>query len=117
MKASNLDPGASERVEFVLTGEQIRRVRSRGIVWWQSTDVVRGLEPPHVGGWHRNHFRRRSMHYTGFDFQVIDAAVTNFHLPRPPCDAGLSSGRVGPLREAYEECGLNASFYSYGMRC
>ena len=52
----------------------------------------------------------------GFEFQVIDALVTNFHLPRTTL-LMLVSAFVGlePLRAAYEEAVVERyRFYSYG---
>ena len=52
----------------------------------------------------------------GFEFQVIDALVTNFHLPRTTL-LMLVSAFVGvePLRAAYEQAvAQRYRFYSYG---
>ena len=52
----------------------------------------------------------------GFEFQVIDALLTNFHLPRTTL-LMLVSALVGvdPLRAAYAEAvAQRYRFYSYG---
>ena len=52
----------------------------------------------------------------GFDFRVVDALLTNFHLPRSTL-LMLVSAFAGSerIREAYEEAiRSNYRFYSYG---
>jgi S-adenosylmethionine:tRNA ribosyltransferase-isomerase len=101
------------------TVEQIRRVRARGNrVVAVGTTVVRALETAARGGAGLMPFQGSvDLFITpGFKFQVIDALVTNFHLPRTTL-LMLVSALVGvcPLRDAYEEAVAERyRFYSYG---
>ena len=76
----------AERVEVSDdTVEQIRRVRARGNrVVAVGTTVVRALETCARGGAGIVPFQGPAELFItpGFEFQVIDALVTNFHLPR-----------------------------------
>ncbi len=110
----------AERVEVSdHTVEQIRRVRARGNrVVAVGTTVVRALETAARGGAGIVPFRGPAELFItpGFEFQVIDALVTNFHLPRTTLLMLVSAlVGVGPLREAYEEAvAKRYRFYSYG---
>ncbi|MBI4003107.1 MAG: tRNA preQ1(34) S-adenosylmethionine ribosyltransferase-isomerase QueA [Nitrospira defluvii] len=110
----------AERVEVSAhTVEQIRRVRERGNrVVAVGTTVVRALETAARGGAGIVPFEGPAELFItpGFEFQVIDALVTNFHLPRTTLLMLVSAlVGVGPLRAAYEEAvAQRYRFYSYG---
>ena len=99
--------------------EQIRRVRARGNrVVAVGTTVVRALETAARGGQGIQPFQGPAELFItpGFDFQVIDGLVTNFHLPRTTL-LMLVSALVGveSLRAAYAEAvAQRYRFYSYG---
>lgn len=99
--------------------EQIRRVRARGNrVVAVGTTVVRALETAARGGQGIQSFQGPAELFItpGFDFQVIDGLVTNFHLPRTTL-LMLVSAFVGveSLRAAYAEAvAQRYRFYSYG---
>ncbi|HKU51778.1 MAG TPA: S-adenosylmethionine:tRNA ribosyltransferase-isomerase, partial [Nitrospira sp.] len=52
----------------------------------------------------------------GFQFRVVDALMTNFHLPRTTLLMLVSAfAGIEPMRRAYEEAGKERyRFYSYG---
>lgn len=109
-----------ERIEVsVQTVAQIRRAREQGHrVVAVGTTVVRALETAAQGGRGIEPFQGQAELFItpGFEFQVIDAMVTNFHLPRTTL-LMLVSALVGvaPLRAAYEEAvAQRYRFYSYG---
>ncbi len=99
--------------------EQIRRVRARGNrVVAVGTTVVRALETAARGGQGIQPFQGPAELFItpGFEFQVIDGLVTNFHLPRTTL-LMLVSALVGveSLRAAYAEAvAQRYRFYSYG---
>jgi S-adenosylmethionine:tRNA ribosyltransferase-isomerase len=99
--------------------EQIRRVRARGNrVVAVGTTVVRALETAARGGQGIQPFQGPAELFItpGFEFQVIDGLVTNFHLPRTTL-LMLVSAFVGveSLRAAYAEAvAQRYRFYSYG---
>lgn len=101
------------------TVEQIKLVQTRGNrVVAVGTTVVRALETAGRGGRGIEPFRGPAELFItpGFQFQVVDAMVTNFHLPRTTL-LMLVSAFVGlePLRAAYEEAvAQQYRFYSYG---
>jgi len=101
------------------TVEQIKRVQTRGNrVVAVGTTVVRALETAGRGGRGIEPFQGPAELFItpGFQFQVVDALVTNFHLPRTTL-LMLVSAFVGlaPLRAAYEEAvAQRYRFYSYG---
>lgn len=110
----------AERVEVsVPTVEQIRLVQGRGNrVVAVGTTVVRALETAARGGQGIQPFQGPAELFItpGFEFQVVDGLVTNFHLPRTTL-LMLVSAFVGvePLRAAYEEAvAQRYRFYSYG---
>jgi len=109
-----------ERIEVsVQTVAQIRRAREQGHrVVAVGTTVVRALETAAQGGRGIEPFQGQAELFItpGFEFQVINAMVTNFHLPRTTL-LMLVSALVGvaPLRAAYEEAvAQRYRFYSYG---
>jgi len=110
----------AEQVEVTArTVEQIRLAQKRGNrVVAVGTTVVRALETAGRGGRGIQPFQGPAELFItpGFEFQVIDALVTNFHLPRTTL-LMLVSAFVGlePLRAAYEEAVAERyRFYSYG---
>ena len=110
----------AERVEVSShTAEQIRRVQGRGNrVVAIGTTVVRALETAARGTAGIEPFQGSADLFItpGFEFQVVDALLTNFHLPRTTL-LMLVSAFVGvvPLRAAYEEAvAQRYRFYSYG---
>jgi S-adenosylmethionine:tRNA ribosyltransferase-isomerase len=110
----------AERVEVSAhTVEQIRRTRERGNrVVAVGTTVVRALESAARGGRGLEPFQGPANLFItpGFEFQVIDALMTNFHLPRTTL-LMLVSAFVGvaALRAAYGEAvAQRYRFYSYG---
>ncbi|MDP9132800.1 MAG: S-adenosylmethionine:tRNA ribosyltransferase-isomerase, partial [Nitrospirota bacterium] len=110
----------AERVDVSAhTVEQICRVRERrGRVVAVGTTVVRALETAARGGRGILPFQGPAELFItpGFEFQVTDALVTNFHLPRTTLLMLVSAlVGIGALREAYEEAvALRYRFYSYG---
>jgi S-adenosylmethionine:tRNA ribosyltransferase-isomerase len=109
-----------ERVEVSAhTVEEIRRAKERGNrVVAIGTTVVRALETAAREGAGIRSFQGAAELFItpGFRFQVIDALVTNFHLPRTTL-LMLVSAFVGvaSLRAAYEEAVAERyRFYSYG---
>ncbi|WHZ13299.1 MAG: S-adenosylmethionine:tRNA ribosyltransferase-isomerase [Nitrospira sp.] len=111
---------SAERVEVSLHAvEQIRRAKERGNrVVAIGTTVVRALETAAREGAGIQPFQGAAELFItpGFRFQVIDALMTNFHLPRTTL-LMLVSAFVGvaPLRAAYEEAVAERyRFYSYG---
>ncbi|WHZ22951.1 MAG: S-adenosylmethionine:tRNA ribosyltransferase-isomerase [Nitrospira sp.] len=111
---------SAERVEVSLHAvEQIRRAKERGNrVVAIGTTVVRALETAAREGAGIQPFQGAAEIFItpGFRFQVIDALMTNFHLPRTTL-LMLVSAFVGvaPLRSAYEEAVAERyRFYSYG---
>ncbi|MBA2487246.1 MAG: tRNA preQ1(34) S-adenosylmethionine ribosyltransferase-isomerase QueA [Nitrospira sp.] len=110
----------AERVDVSAhTVEQICRVRERGDrVVAVGTTVVRALETAARGGRGILPFQGPAELFItpGFEFQVTDALITNFHLPRTTLLMLVSAlVGIGPLREAYEEAvALRYRFYSYG---
>lgn len=111
---------SAERVEVSLHAvEQIRRAKERGNrVVAIGTTVVRALETAAREGAGIQPFQGAAEIFItpGFRFQVIDALMTNFHLPRTTL-LMLVSAFVGvaPLRAAYEEAVAERyRFYSYG---
>ena len=110
----------AEHVEVAApTVEQICLAQTRGNrVVAVGTTVVRALETAGRGGRGIQPFQGPAELFItpGFEFQVIDALVTNFHLPRTTL-LMLVSAFVGlePLRAAYEEAVAERyRFYSYG---
>lgn len=111
---------SAERVEVSLHAvEQIRRAKERGNrVVAIGTTVVRAIETAAREGAGIQPFQGAAELFItpGFRFQVIDALMTNFHLPRTTL-LMLVSAFVGvaPLRAAYEEAVAERyRFYSYG---
>ncbi len=109
-----------ERVEVSAQAvDQICRTRERGNrVVAIGTTVVRALETAARGATGIRPFQGSAELFItpGFEFQVIDALMTNFHLPRTTL-LMLVSALVGvaPLRAAYEEAvAQRYRFYSYG---
>ncbi|MDR4475584.1 MAG: tRNA preQ1(34) S-adenosylmethionine ribosyltransferase-isomerase QueA [Nitrospira sp.] len=110
----------SEQVEVSAAAvEQIQRTQRSGHrVVAVGTTVVRALETAAGGGRGIAPFQGPADLFItpGFPFQVIDALVTNFHLPRTTL-LMLVSAFVGvePLRAAYHEAvAQRYRFYSYG---
>lgn len=110
----------AEQVEVTApTVEKIRLAQKRGNrVVAVGTTVVRALETAGRGGRGIEPFQGAADLFItpGFDFQVIDALVTNFHLPRTTL-LMLVSAFVGleSLWAAYEEAVAERyRFYSYG---
>lgn len=110
----------AEQVEVSpATVEQIKLVQARGNrVVAVGTTVVRALETAGRGGRGIEPFQGPAELFItpGFQFQVVDALVTNFHLPRTTL-LMLVSAFVGlePLRAAYAEAvAQRYRFYSYG---
>lgn len=110
----------AEQVEVsAATVEQIHRAQQGGHrVVAVGTTVVRALETAARGGQGIEPFQGPANLFItpGFQFQVIDALMTNFHLPRTTL-LMLVSAFVGvePLRAAYQEAvAQRYRFYSYG---
>ena len=62
--------------------EQIERTRAAGgRVVAVGTTSVRALESSAIGGLEPSSGETALFIYPGFEFQVVDAIVTNFHLP------------------------------------
>jgi len=101
------------------TVEQIQRTQRSGHrVVAVGTTVVRALETAARGGRGIEPFQGPADLFItpGFRFQIVDALMTNFHLPRTTL-LMLVSAFVGvePLRAAYQEAvAQRYRFYSYG---
>ena len=101
------------------TAEAIVRARSRGgRIVAVGTTVARTLEscPDGRGGVLAGRGRSSLFIYPGFRFQVVDALVTNFHLPKSTllmlvCALAGTSSVLAAYREAIRE---GYRFYSYG---
>lgn len=110
----------AERVDVpIRTVEQIRLARERGNrVVAVGTTVVRALETAALGERGLEAFQGAAELFItpGYEFRVVDALVTNFHLPRTTL-LMLVSAFVGVerLRAAYAEAvSQRYRFYSYG---
>ncbi|MBA5870568.1 MAG: tRNA preQ1(34) S-adenosylmethionine ribosyltransferase-isomerase QueA [Nitrospira sp. CR2.1] len=110
----------SEQVDVPAAAvEQIQRTQRSGHrVVAVGTTVVRALETAARGGRGIEPFRGPADLFItpGFRFHVVDALITNFHLPRTTL-LMLVSAFVGvePLRAAYQEAvAQRYRFYSYG---
>ncbi len=103
----------------VATAEAVRRARSRGRrVVAVGTTVVRTLEEraDERGDVRPGTGRSALFIYPGFRFRVVDALVTNFHLPRSTllmlvCAFAGTSAVLSAYRVAVQE---RYRFYSYG---
>jgi S-adenosylmethionine:tRNA ribosyltransferase-isomerase len=107
---------------FVLppaAAEAIERARRRGgRVVAVGTTVVRTLESCAAGDGlvEPRGGRCELFIYPGFRFRVVDALLTNFHLPRSTLLMLVSAfaGRERVLRAYAEAARLGYRFYSYG---
>jgi S-adenosylmethionine:tRNA ribosyltransferase-isomerase len=105
----------------VVSGDLCRRIeaaRARGgRVVAVGTTVVRALESAAAGGTLRPfHGETRLFIYPGYDFKVVDALVTNFHLPESSllmlvCALGGYERVMAAYRHAVDE---RYRFFSYG---
>ncbi|HEB99943.1 MAG TPA: tRNA preQ1(34) S-adenosylmethionine ribosyltransferase-isomerase QueA [Thiotrichales bacterium] len=98
--------------------ERIEATRARGgRVVAVGTTVVRSLETAAAGGELRPYRGETRLFITpGFEFRVVDALVTNFHLPESTllmlvCAFGGYENVMGAYRHAVEE---GYRFFSYG---
>lgn len=109
------------------TVEQVRRAKARGSrVVAVGTTAVRTLEHAAASGeLLPGSGETRLFIYPGYRFRVVDAMVTNFHLPKSTLlmlvaaflDQEPPQGRTGQelLLEAYEEAiAMSYRFYSFG---
>jgi S-adenosylmethionine:tRNA ribosyltransferase-isomerase len=81
------------------------------------TSVTRALESSVTKGKVTEGMRRTSLFiYPGFKFQVLDALITNFHLPRssPLMLASAFAGRKNLLNSYQEAIKKKYRFYSFG---
>ena len=109
-EAYEIDPSAADAIERA-------RKRRRRIVA-VGTTVVRALE----GNFARHGCIKAGEHITdifirpGFRFQIVDAMVTNFHLPRSTLLALVSAfaGRERVLEAYREAIARGYRFYSFG---
>lgn len=92
--------------------------RARGRVVAVGTTVVRTLETvmAEKGGMVPMSGESRLFITPGFEFKVVDALMTNFHLPRTTLLMLVSAfAGIEPMRKAYEEAVKERyRFYSYG---
>lgn len=95
-----------------------RARRSGGRVVAVGTTVVRALESHATerGAVHSGSGRCDLFIYPGFSFRVVDALVTNFHLPRSTLLMLVSAfaGRENVLASYGEAIRMGYRFYSYG---
>lgn len=105
-----------ERVR--IPGETIGRIRETkargGRIVAVGTTVTRALEAWHVEG--REAFTTRLFITPGFEFGIVDALLTNFHLPRSTLLMLVSAfaGRQRTLAAYAEALRGDYRFYSYG---
>lgn len=113
-------PMDAERYEVPrATVEAIARARARGgRVVAVGTTVVRALESAATGrgGVVPAHGRTDLFIFPGYAFRVVDALVTNFHLPRSTLLAMVAAfaGRRRVLAAYAEAVAAGYRFYSYG---
>jgi len=111
--------------EFVEVGESacaaVAAARARGArVIAVGTTVVRALEsaadPDRAGHLVRKRGETRILIQPGYAFRVVDALLTNFHLPRSTLLALVSAfaGRTRILGAYREAVRRGYRFYSYG---
>ena len=110
---------ASERYEIsTATADGISAARAEGRrVVAVGTTTVRALESAGADGVLRAGAGEASLFICpGHRFRVVDALLTNFHLPRSPLLALVSAlAGWGRIRSAYEEAvRLRYRFYSFG---
>jgi S-adenosylmethionine:tRNA ribosyltransferase-isomerase len=109
-----------EQIEVpVRTAEQIRQTKvSGGRVVAVGTTVVRTLEWVAGRDGTVNSFSGETALFIapGYDFRVVDALLTNFHLPRTTLLMLVSAfAGIGRLKEVYAEAVKQRyRFYSYG---
>jgi len=101
------------------TAEAIARTRERGgRVWAVGTTVVRTLESAAdgEGGVRPGRGETRLFISPGYGFRVVDALVTNFHLPRSTLLMLVAAfaGHEATMRAYREAIAEGYRFYSYG---
>ncbi|MFO0625642.1 MAG: tRNA preQ1(34) S-adenosylmethionine ribosyltransferase-isomerase QueA [Polyangiales bacterium] len=97
------------------TADLLRRAKAAGDpVIAVGTTVVRTLESWGLDG--PTHGETRLLIQPGYTFRVVDALLTNLHLPRSTLLAlVMAFGGVAPVREAYAEAvRARYRFFSYG---
>ncbi len=103
----------------VSTAEAIARTRARGgRVWAVGTTVVRTLESvaDGEGGVKPGSGSTALFIRPGFDYQVVDALITNFHLPRSTLLMLVAAfaGHEATMQAYAKAVAENYRFYSYG---
>jgi len=98
--------------------EQVLATRARGgRVVAVGTTALRALEAAAQSGWLRAHAAETDIFiYPGYRFRVVDALVTNFHLPRSTLLMLVSAfaGRERILAAYREAVAQQYRFFSYG---
>ncbi len=120
--AGTFTPVRTEKLEehrmhseyYSVPEETARIVEAANRVVGVGTTVARTLESRAAGG--KNEGESDIFIYPGYEWRVLDALVTNFHLPRSTLLAlVMSFGGKGLLREAYEVAVREKyRFYSFG---
>lgn len=121
VSADRLDEHELHAESWVVTDEVVDAVRGTrargGRVVAVGTTVVRALEAASADGDLRAGAGSTALFiYPGYRFRVVDALVTNFHLPRSTLLALVSAfGGHALIRRAYEHAVRERyRFYSYG---
>lgn len=126
VRAENIADHEMGAERYVLPEDTVAAVRETkaggGRVLAVGTTVVRALESAHIEAAARGRplgagaFRTRLFIAPGFDFQVTDMLLTNFHLPRSTLLMLVAAfgGRERVLRAYAQAVEEGYRFYSYG---
>ena len=113
----------SERYRLpAATAKAVRNARAEGRrIVAVGTTVVRVLESLAAAraGFHEGEGQTDIFIYPPFEFRIVGALVTNFHLPKSSLLMLISAfaGREFVLRAYHEAIARNYRFYSYGDAC
>ncbi|MBI5560576.1 MAG: tRNA preQ1(34) S-adenosylmethionine ribosyltransferase-isomerase QueA [Deltaproteobacteria bacterium] len=111
-------PGESFRIEPEAAGSIVRAKREKRRVVAIGSTVTRAIESAFMGGFDNPVLSGKTSLtiYPGFSFRVVDALVTNFHLPRSTLLMLVCAfaGKENVMRAYREAVALRYRFYSYG---
>ena len=113
VRSENLEEHAMHEERFVVPHETTRLIESASRVFAAGTTTVRVLESTGGGA---GEGRTRIFIYPPFEFRVVDAMLTNFHLPRSTLLMLVSAfaGRQLILSAYSEAVRERYRFFSYG---